>query len=95
MNNPGESSTAVWDQQSHLLQKIRDFVDTQRALNMQYKKCAMEIKNAVKRNTRLLSMASQLSESHLVEVLRMRKIKEDSVQQDAHKPAAGDSQPGP
>ena len=95
MNNPGESSTAVWDQQSHLLQKIRDFVETQRALNMLQKKCAMEIKNALKRKTRLQSKASQLSDSDLVEVLRMRKAKKDSVQQEAHKPPAGDSQPGP
>ena len=95
MNSTGESSTAVWNQQSLLLQKIRDLVDTQRALKMQKKQCAMEIKNALKRKTRLQSKASQLSDSDLVEVLRMRKAKKDSVQQDAHKPPAGDSQPGP
>ena len=94
MNNPGESSTAVWDQQSHLLQKIRDLVDTQRALKVQKKKCAMEIKNALKRKTRLQSKASQLSDSDLVEVLRMRKAKKDSVQTAASTPPPEDSQPG-
>ena len=43
-------------------------------------KCAQEIKNAMKRKKRLQGKASQLSDSDLVEVLRMRKaMKRESV----------------
>ena len=69
------SSSAALDQQSVLLQKIKDLHDTQNKLKEQKKKCAKEIKNAVKRKKRLQGKASQLSDADLVEVLRMRKAK--------------------
>ena len=95
LSSAGGSSTSVLDQQSDLLQKIKDLVDTQKALKEQKKKCALEMKNAMKRKKRLQGKASQLSDSDLVEVLRMRKAKKDSVQTAASTPPPGDSQPGP
>ena len=62
-----------------MLQKIKDLQDTQRALKAQKKKCAQEMKNAMKRKKRLQGKASQLSDSDLVEVLRMRKAKKETV----------------
>ena len=91
---PGESSSPVFDQQSVLLQKIKDLVDTQKALKEQKKKCALEMKNAMKRKKRLQDKASQLSDIYLVEVLRMRKAKKDSVRTAAISPPPEDSQPG-
>ena len=61
-----------------MLQKIRELHDTQRELKAQKKKCAHDIKNAMKRKKRLQGKASQLSDSDLVEVLRMRKAKKES-----------------
>ena len=58
-----------------MLQKIKDLQDAQRALKEQKKKCAAEIKNAMKRKKRLQGQASLLSDGDLVEVLRMRKAK--------------------
>ena len=82
---PG-SSTSVLDQQSDLLMKIKDLVDTQKALKAQRKQCAMEMKNAMKRKKRLQGKASQLSDADLVEVLRMRKAKKESAQAAADTP---------
>lgn len=93
-SSAGESSSSVINQQSDLLQKIKDLVDTQKALKDQKKKCALEMKNAMKRKKRLQDKASQLSDLDLVEVLRMRKAKKDSVQTAATTPPSEDSQPG-
>ena len=63
-----------------MLEKIKALQDAQKALKDQKKKCAQEIKNAQKRKKRLQGKASQLSDSDLVEVLRMRKaLKKESV----------------
>ena len=78
-----------------MLQKIKDLQDTQKALKEQKKKCAQEIKNAMKRKKRLQGKASQLSDSDLVEVLRMRKAKKDSVHLAASTPRPEASQPDP
>ena len=78
-SSAGEASTSVLDQQSDLLMKIKNLVDTQKALKEQKKKCAQEMKNAMKRKKRLQGKASQLSDQDLVEVLRMRKAKKGSV----------------
>ena len=91
---PGESSSRALDQQSLLLQKIKDLVDTQKSLKEQKKKCAQDMKNAMKRKKRLHLKASQLSDLDLVEVLRMRKAKKDSVRTAAISPPPEDSQPG-
>ena len=61
------------------MQKIKDLQDAQRALKDQKKKCATEIKNAMKRKKRLQDRASQLSDGDLVEVLRMRKAKKEGL----------------
>jgi hypothetical protein len=93
-SSAGGSSSSVINQQSDLLQKIKGLVDTQKALKDQKKKCALEMKNAMKRKKRLQGQASQLSDLDLVEVLRMRKAKKDSVQTAATTPPSEDSQPG-
>ena len=93
-SSPGGSSSSVFLPQSDLLQKIKDLADTQKALKEQKKKCALEMKNAMKRKKRLQDKASQLSDSDLVEVLRMRKAKKDSVQIAETTPPPEDSQPG-
>ena len=62
-----------------MLQKIKELQDTQRALKAQKHKCAQEMKNAMKRKKRLQGKASQLSDSDLVEVLRMRKAKKETI----------------
>ena len=74
-----------------MLQKIKELQDTQRELKAQKKKCATEMKNAMKRKKRLQGKASQLSDSDLVEVLRMRKAKKESftpVEEPAAPPAS-------
>ena len=69
---------------------IKNLVYTQKALKEQKKKCAAEMKNAMKRKKRLQARASQLSDTDLVEVLRMRKAKKESVHTaDTTPPAAG------
>ena len=78
-----------------MLQKIKDLQDTQKALKEQKKKCAQEMKNAMKRKKRLQDQASQLSDSDLVEVLRMRKAKKESVQTAACTPPPEASRPDP
>ena len=75
------------------MQKIKDLVDTQKALKEQKKKCATDMKNAMKRKKRLQGKASQLSDTDLVDVLRMRKAKKDSVHTVASTPPPEDSQP--
>ena len=77
-----------------MLLKIKVLQDTQKAQKEQKKKCAPEIKNAMKRKKRLQDKASQLNDSDLVEVLRMRKAKKDSIQAAATTPPREDSQPG-
>ena len=74
-----------------MLLKIKALQDTQKALKEQKKKCALEMKNAMKRKKRLQGKASQLGDSDLVEVLRVRKAKKDSVQSAATTPP---SEPG-
>ena len=76
----GGSSSGVFDKQSDLLQKIKDLAVTQKALKEQKKKCAVEMKNAMKRKKRLQGKASQLSDTDLVEVLRMRKWRRETFQ---------------
>ena len=51
--------------------------------------------NAMKRKKRLQGQASQLSDSDLVEVLRMRKAKKEGVQTAAGTPPPEASQSGP
>ena len=86
------SSGGIFDQESDLLQKIKELVDTQKALKEQKRKCAVEMKNAVKRKKRLQGRASMLSDADLVEVLRMRKAKKDGAAT-ASTPPPEESQP--
>ena len=92
-SSPGGSSSSVGENKSELLQKIKDLVDTQKALKEQKKKCAAEMKNAMKRKKRLQDKASQLSDIDLVEVLRMRKAKKDGIQTTATTPPHEDPEP--
>ena len=81
-SEPGSSagsSSSSSSAKSDLLQKIKDLKDTQQALKEQKKKCAQDMKNALKRKKRLQGQASQLSDADLVEVLRMRKAKKECV----------------
>ena len=71
---------------SDLLQKIKNLQDTQKVLKEQKKKCALEMKNALKRKKRLQGKACALSDSDLVEVLRMRKAKKEIAQTTASTP---------
>ena len=94
---PAEPSTAAGapasstDGGSDSLQKIKNLQETQRALKDQKKKCATEMKNAMKRKKRLQGKASQLSDTDLVEVLRMRKAKKETVQAPVLVPPQDDS----
>ena len=72
-SSAGGSSASSVEGRSDLLQRIKALQDAQKALKNQKKKCAQEIKNAMKRKQRLQAKASQLSDSDLVEVLCMRK----------------------
>ena len=92
-SSSGGSSSTVFGQQSDLLRKIKELADTQKALKEQRKKCSADMKNAMKRKKRLQEKASQLSDTDLVEVLRMRKAKKDSVHTAATTPPPEDSQP--
>ena len=78
-SSSGGASASSLDGGSDLLKKIKDLQDTQRALKEQKKRCAVEMKNAMKRKKRLQGKASQLSDSDLLEVLRMRKAKKETV----------------
>ena len=79
-SSAGSGSSSSTDGRSDLLEKIKELQDTQKALKEQKKKCALEMKNAMKRKKRLQVNASQLSDSDLVEVLRMRRAKKEGVQ---------------
>ena len=94
-SSSGGSSSNVFGQQSDLLMEIKELADTQKALKEQRKKCSAEMKNAMKRKKRLQEKASQLSDTDLVEVLRMRKAKKENVQAAASTPPPGASQPDP
>ena len=83
------------DGRSDLLQKIKDLQDTQKALKEQKKKCAQEMKNAMKRKKRLQGQASQLSDTDLVEVLRMRKARKEGIHTVTTTPSPEASQSGP
>ena len=61
------------------MKKIQELQETQRALKEQKKKCQLEIRNATKRKKRIQDRASQLSDTDLVEVLRMRKARKDVI----------------
>ena len=92
-SSSGGSTSNVFGQQSDLLMKIKELADTQKAMKEQRKKCSIEMKNAMKRKKRLQGKASQLSDSDLVEVLRMRKAKKDSVETVASTPSPEQTQP--
>ena len=79
-SSAGGSSSSSMDGRSDLLHKIKGLQDTQKALKEQKKQCAQEMKNALKRKKRLQGKACQLSDSDLVEVLRMRKARKEGVQ---------------
>ena len=85
----------MFGEQSDLLKKIKELADTQKALKEQRKKCSAEMKNAMKRKKRLQDKASQLSDVDLVEVLRMRKAKKDSLEASRSTEPPADSQPDP
>ena len=88
----GASSTDIGSR-SDLLQKIKELSDVQKALKEQRKKCAADMKNAMKRKKRLQGQASQLSDADLVEVLRMRKARKEMVQTSQTPQPHQDSQP--
>ena len=71
---------------SKRLQKIKDLSATQKQLKEQRIKCALEMKNAMKRKKRLQGKAHQLSDTDLVEVLRMRKDRKVEAKQATGKP---------
>ena len=77
---------------SELFQRIQDLQGTKRALKEQKKKCVTEMKNAMKRKKRLQGQASQLSDTDLVEVLRMRKARKDMITNTASNPEQHSSQ---
>ena len=91
-SSAGGSASSSTEGKSDLLEKIKALQDTQKALKDQKKKCAQDIKNAMKRKKRLQGKASQLSDSDLVEVLRMRKSKKENVQTAVSTPSADASQ---
>ena len=63
-----------------MLQKIKGLQDTQKALKEQNEE-RPEMKNALKRKKSFLeSKACPLSDSDLMEVLRMRKARKEGVQ---------------
>ena len=93
-SSSGASSSNVLGHQSDLLLKIRELADTQKALKEQRKKCTLEMKNALKRKKRLQTKAWMLSDTDLVEVLRMRKERKDSVRTSQTTEPPEDSQPG-
>ena len=58
-SSAGGSAAPSTEETSDLLQKIKALQDTQQALKEQKKKCAQEMKNAMKRKKRLQGKASQ------------------------------------
>ena len=91
---PSESSTvggaasSSSEMGSGLLEKIQALSNTQKALKEQKKKCATEMRNAMKRKRRMQGKASQLSDADLLEVLRLRKAKKET-----EKPGKGPPKP--
>ena len=75
------------------MERIKALQDAQKALKEQKKKCAQEIKNAMKRKQRLQGKASQLSDADLVEVLRMRKAKKETVVSSCRAPEVAEEAP--
>ena len=73
----GDNSAASSQTGSDLLKRIQALRDTQKALKEQQQKCAVEMKNAVKKQKRQQGKASQLSDTDLLEVLRMHQAKKD------------------
>ena len=91
-SSAGGSKASSVEGRSDLLQKIKALHDVQKALKDQKKKCAAEIKNAMKRKQRLQAQASQLSDADLVEVLRMRKAtRRESVSTSTTAPSSTES----
>ena len=77
------------------MQRIQDLQETQRALKEQKKKCVTEMRNAMKRKKRLQGQASQLSDTDLVEVLRMRKARKEVITTAPSTPQPDDSEATP
>ena len=69
-----------------MLQDTKDLHSTQKELEEQRIKCALEMKNAMTREKRLQGKAHQLSDTDLVEVLRMRKDRKVEAKAAAEKP---------
>ena len=72
--------------------KSKTSLTHRRRLKEQRKKCAQEMKNAMQRKSRLQGKARELSDRDLVEVLRMRKAKKDSIETARRTPPPEDSQ---
>ena len=63
---------------SDLLRQIEDLRDAQKTLKEQKTRCAKDMKNAMKKKKRIQNKATHLTDSDLVEVLRMRRAKKES-----------------
>ena len=63
-SSAGGSAAPSKEETSDLLLQIKALHDTQKALKEQKKKCAQEMKNAMKRKKKLQGKASQLHCSH-------------------------------
>jgi len=63
---------------SDLLRQIEDLRDAQKSLKEQKTRCAKDMKNAMKKKKRIQNKAVHLTDSDLVEVLRMRRAKKES-----------------
>ena len=60
---------------SNLLRKIEELRNSQKQLRQDRKRCAMEMRNAMRKKKRLQSRAGMLSDTDLLELLRMRQDK--------------------
>ena len=63
---------------SDLLRQIEDLRDAQKTLKEQKTRCAKDMKNAMKKKKRIQNKVTHLTDSDLVEVLRMRRAKKES-----------------
>ena len=63
---------------SDLLRHIEDLRDAQKTLKEQKARCAKDMKNAMKKKKRIQNKATHLTDSDLVEVLRMRRATKES-----------------
>ena len=63
---------------SDLLRQIEDLKDAQKTLKEQKTRCAKDMKNAMKKKKRIQNKATHLTDSDLVEVLRMHRAKKES-----------------